>query len=224
MFINLVFSVALPVLVLSKLSSPDRLGALPALFLALSFPLGYGVWDFLQRRRFNFIVAIGLASTLLTGGFAIMQADGIWFAIKEASVPLVIGLMVALSQRSKRPMVREFIYNDQILNVAKIDSALDERGVRVEFNTIVERAGWLIAASFLCSAVLNFLLARWIITAPGGSEEFNQQFAKMNLLSWPIIVIPSMVMMVGALWMLLGGIKRLTGLTLDEVLNAQPSK
>lgn len=224
MFINVVFSVALPVLVLSKLSSPDRLGALPALFLALSFPLGYGVWDYLQRRRFNFIVVIGLASTVLTGGFAVMQADGIWFAIKEASIPLVIGLMVALSQRSKRPMVREFIYNDQILNVAKIDTALKERGARAEFNAIVERAGWLIAASFLCSAGLNFLLARWIITAPGGSEEFNQQFAKLNLLSWPVIVIPSMVMMAGALWMLLGGIKRLTGLTLDEVLNVQPSK
>lgn len=224
MFANLICSVALPALVLSKLSAPERLGALPALFLALAFPLGYGAWDYVRRRRFNFVVAIGVASTLLTGGFAIARVDGFWFAVKEASVPLVIGVMVAISQRGPRPLVREFIYNDQVIDTARIDAALEAKGERAAFDALLSRAARLIIASFLISAALNFFLARWLITAPGGTEQFNEQLAKMNLLSWPVIALPSMGMMMWALWSLLGGIKRLTGLEIDQILHAKPAK
>src|SRR5690606_21392684 len=120
----------------------------------------YGIWDFVQRKKFNFIAGIGFASTLLTGGFALAKLDGLWFAVKEASVPLVIGLMVLLSMKSRRPLIREFIYNDQVIDVPKIDAALDARGVRADFERLLARAGWLVVASFMVSAVLNFVLAR----------------------------------------------------------------
>jgi hypothetical protein len=46
----------------------------------------------------------------------------------------------------------------------------------------------------------------------------------MQWMSWPVIVVPSMGMMMFALWRLLGGIKRLTGLELEEVFHAQAAK
>jgi hypothetical protein len=42
--------------------------------------------------------------------------------------------------------------------------------------------------------------------------------------SWPVIVIPSMAIMMVTLWMLLGGIKKMTGLELDDVLHGAPAK
>ena len=220
LLINLVCTIAVPSLILSKLSDPARLGPELALVVALAFPLGYGVWDFAKRRKFNFVAGIGFASTLLTGGFALAKADGIWFAVKEASVPAVIGLMVLLSTKSKRPLIREFIFNDQVIDIARVDAALEAHGARPAFEKLLAIAGRRVTASFFLSAILNFLLARWCLTAPAGSELFNDQLAKMNILSWAVIVIPSTGMMMWALWGLMAGIKDLTGLGMEDILHS----
>ncbi len=222
LLLNLVCNIAAPALVLSKLSAPERLGPEVALVVALAFPLGYGVWDFNRRRAFNFVAGIGFVSTLLTGGFGLAKLDGMWFAIKEASVPAVIGMMVLLSTKSKRPLIREFIYNDQVIDVPKVDAALDERGAQGAFAQLLARAGWWVTGSFFISAGLNFALARWMLTAPAGTVEFNEQLGRMQWMSWPVIVLPSMAMMMAALWGLLNGIKRLTGMELEQVFHAPP--
>jgi hypothetical protein len=160
---------------------------------------------------------------LVTGGFGLAKLDGMWFAVKEASVPAVIGLMVLLSTKSKRPLIREFIYNDQVIDVAKVDAALEARGEQLSFARLLARAGLWVTTSFFVSAGLNFALARWILTAPAGSVEFNEQLGRMQWLSWPVIVLPSMVMMMMTLWWLLNGIKRLTGLELEQVFQTPPS-
>lgn len=221
LLLNLACNIAAPALILSKLSTEERLGPVLGLVVALIFPLGYGVWDAISRRKFNFIAGIGFASTLLTGGFGLAKLDGIWFAVKEASVPLAIALMVMLSMKSKRPLVREFIYNDQVIDIPKVDAALAERGAQASFEKLLAQAGWLVTASFFVSAALNFVLARWVLTAPAGTPEFNAQLGKMQWLSWPVIVLPSVAMMMFALWRLLGGIKQLTGLELEQVFHAQ---
>ena len=51
LFLNLACTIAVPALILSKLSAPERLGAATALVVALAFPLGYGAWDFIQRKK-----------------------------------------------------------------------------------------------------------------------------------------------------------------------------
>ena len=40
----------------------------------------------------------------------------------------------------------------------------------------------------------------------------------MTLLSYPVIAIPSMVMMIGIFWFLWRTVNRLTGLSLEEVM------
>lgn len=222
--VNLVCTIAAPALILSKLSAPERLGPVLALLIALAFPIGYALWDFAKRKKVSFVAGIGFVSTLLTGGFGLAQVDGIWFAVKEASVPLAIGLMVVLSMKSRRPLIREFLYNDQVIDVSKVDEALDARGQRAAFDRLLARASWMVVASFLISSALNFLLARWILTAPANSPEFTAQLGKMQAWSWPVIVVPSTGMMMWALWKLLAGIKSLTGLGTEEIFHAPQEK
>jgi hypothetical protein len=45
----------------------------------------------------------------------------------------------------------------------------------------------------------------------------------MHIWSLPVIVVPSMAMMMLVLWRLLGGITALTGLTLDDIFRAGPA-
>ncbi len=224
LLINLVFNILIPTLVLSKLSTEARLGPVVGLMVALAFPLGYGVWDFLERRKTNFISILGFTSVLLTGGLGLMQVSGMGFAIKEAAVPAVIGLAVMISLKTKTPLVRTMLYNDQVIDVERVDAVLALKGNRRDFDRLMVEASWLLSISFLVSAALNFALARYLLKSPAGTAEFNAELGKMHFLSWPVIVIPSMAMMMFALWRLLGGIKRITGLDMDSIFKTPPPK
>ncbi|MEX2044172.1 MAG: MFS transporter, partial [Opitutus sp.] len=50
LLLNLVCNIAVPTFVLMKLSGEQRLGPVWALLLALSFPLGYGLYDYAARK------------------------------------------------------------------------------------------------------------------------------------------------------------------------------
>jgi hypothetical protein len=222
--VNLVCNVALPTLILMKLSKAEYLGPKLALLTALAFPIGYGIYDFAARRTFNFLSVLGFAATLATGGLALLKLEPLWFAVKEAVVPSLIGLVVVVSHWAGRPLVRSMLFNEQVLNVGKIEAAIVERGQQKAFAGLLWQSSGLLAASFVLSAVLNFALARFIITAMPDTELFNEQLGRLTGWSWPVIVLPSMAMMMFALWRMLKGVERLTGLPMDDLFQAPPEK
>jgi hypothetical protein len=224
LWLNLICNVGIPTAILTWGSGARALGPKWGLLVALAFPAGYGVYDFIRCKRLNFISAIGFASVLVSGGFGLLKLDGFWFAVKDAAIPGLIGIAVFVSTRTKSPLVEEMLYNPQIIDVARVDTALAQRGTRENFIQLMREASYLLTLSFLVSAVLNYFLARYLLRSPTGTEAFNAELAKMHLWNWPVIVVPSMAMMMYALWRLLGGIERITGLTLDEILHQPPAK
>lgn len=224
LIINLACNVGLPTLILTKFSGAAWLGPTWGLIIALSFPIGYGVQDFIRRRRCNFISVIGFASVLISGGFGLMRLDGFWFAVKEAAIPAIIGGAVLLSTRTKLPLVQEILYNPQILNIERIEAAMAERGTKSEFPKLMGTASRLLALSFFVSAVLNYALARYLLVSPTGTEAFNNELGTMHLWSWPVIVLPSMGMMMLALWRFIKGLQVSTGLKLDDLMNDPAAK
>ena len=67
-------------------------------------------------------------------------------------------------------------------------------------------------------------LARHLLRSPGGTPEFNAELAKMHWLAVPVIMVPSMAMMMVVFWKLMGGLTRLTGLTTDDIFRTAPAK
>ena len=59
--------------------------------------------------------------------------------------------------------------------------------LKKEFNRGLSVATYLLASSFFLSGVLNYLLAKAIITSQAGSIAFNQELGKLTALSFPII-------------------------------------
>ncbi len=222
--VNLVCNVVLPTLILMKLSKPEYLGPKLALLTALAFPVGYGLYDLATRRTFNFLSALGFTATLATGGLALLKLDPFWFAVKEAVVPSLIGLTVLVSHMVGRPLVRSMLFNEQVLNVGKIEATIVERSQQKAFAGLLWQSSGLLAASFALSAGLNFALARFLITAQPDTELFNEQLGRLTAWSWPVIVVPSMAMMMFALWRLLKGVERLTGLPMDELFQESVAK
>jgi len=224
LLLNLVCNVAVPTAIQTWGSGDRGLGPKWGLVVALMFPLGYGLYDFAVRRRFNFISALGFTSVLITGGFGLMKLDGFWFAVKDGTIPALIGLAVLASMGTKAPLVEELLFNPQVIDVPRVDAALAERNSRPAFACLMKGSSHLLALSFFLSAGLNYGLARLIITGQPGTELFVQQLAKMHWASLGGAVLPAMAIMLFAVWRMFKGLEHLTGLTMDEILKQQPEK
>jgi hypothetical protein len=220
LLVNLACNIALPTFVLMKLSSENRLGPMWGLVVALAFPVTYGVYDRIARKKTNFLSILGLVSVLLSGTMGLAKIGGLGFAIKDAVLPTVMGLAVLLTLRSKQPLVREIFFNESIVDVPRVESALAERGGREKFEGLLRRASVWLALTFIASAPVNFALARYILTSPPGTPEFNAELGKMHWVGPLVIAVPSMVAMMVVFWKLFAGLSELTGLTQDEIFKA----
>lgn len=219
LWINLLCNAVFPAVVLSTLSKEHRLGPMWALVVALSLPLGYGIYDLIARRKWNIFSVIGVVSTALTGGLGLFKLSGVWFAVKEAAVPLVLGAAVPLSLRTRQPLVRVLICNDQVLNMPKVEAALEATGRQADFAQLLGRVSWILASSFGLSAILNFFLALWILKSPSGTPAFAEELGRLTALSYPVITIPSMAVMLVGMWKLIVGLERLTGLKGEDLFH-----
>jgi hypothetical protein len=216
--VDLLVSLIIPSLILMKLSGESGLGADGALLLALSFPLLWGSFELIKYRKFNFIALLGLISVLLTGGIGLLKLDNQWLAIKEAAIPCVIGIAVLVSTYTRYPLIRTLLFNKNVLNVDKIHERLEQAGNTQQFETRLLRATYWLSSTFFFSSAMNYILAKWIVVSPAGSEAFNAELGRMNLLSYPMIAIPSMVMLMAIFYYLWRTIHGLTGLKLEEVM------
>lgn len=211
-------TILVPAIVLMQLSSEQRLGPMPALFLALAFPVSWGLWDAFRRRKLNWLAVLGVVSTLLTGGIGLLKLDAQWLAVKEAAVPGLIGLAVLASLATSKPLIRLLVFNDNIFDVERVRAALAARNNVVPFELKLRQGTLLLACTFFFSSVANYFLARWVVTSPAGSEAFNQELGRLTLLSYPVIALPSMAMMIALLLWLAKGARQLTGLDLSDML------
>lgn len=219
--IELLITLIIPSVILMKFSGPGELGTVNALLLALAFPLAWGARDLLTRKKFNVFAALGLVSITLTGGIGLLQLDTQWLAIKEAAIPGLIGLAVAVSAHTRYPLVRVLLYTPALMDVARIQARLTERGNQAAFESRLKIATWMLAGSFLFSSVMNYFLATWIVVSPSGTPAFNEELGRLTLLSYPMIAVPSMVILMGALYYLARSIRELTGLTLTDALKGK---
>jgi len=216
--IEMLITLILPSFILMKLSGPEDLGALNALLLALAFPLFWGAWSLFRERKVNMLAVLGLCSILLTGGIGVLQLDPQWLAVKEAAIPGLIGLAVVVSAFTGKPLVRVLLLSPALINVELIQENLQQRGNTLAFDARLKVATWMLAGSFLFSSVMNYFLATWIVTSPAGSQAFNEELGHMNLLSYPVIILPSMLIMLALFYYLARSLNQLAGLKLSEAL------
>jgi intracellular septation protein A len=218
--LELVFNIIIPSLILMKLSGPEYLGTVVGLIVALAFPVSYAIYDFIRVRSLNFISLLGFLSTLLTGGIALFELNVEWLAIKEAAIPAAIGIVVLLSGFFGKPLLAKLLLNPAIFKIDAVYDALDQSNNTEQFKQKINNTNLVLAMTFVFSSTMNYVLAKWIVTSPAGTTEFNEQLGEMTLLSYPVIVVPSLIMMCGILFYVVKTITKLTGMKFDEMLNS----
>lgn len=242
---NILINVLIPVMILSYLSKDSALqeqlgkeakfwhiGPLNAIIIALALPLGYGVWHFVKTRKFNFFSGLGLFSVLLTGGLTlylwnkdgtVKEHAGLLFGIKEAVIPLALGIAVLLSQKSATPLLNVFLYNDSLFDIPKIERTVDDKDARPGYRTVIKEATLLFSFSFLISSLLNLFLALWFFrgfdrSAVDALENYNAIVGKLTGWGFAVIGLPLLVFLYLTLMRLLKGLRRITGLKDEELM------
>lgn len=190
-----------------------------ALVVALAFPLIYGGMDLVRNQKFNFIAALGFISVLLTGGIGLLELDTRWLALKEALIPGLIGLTVLGSTFTRYPLMQKLILNDTVLNLSLINQRLKQNGQSSAFERCLMRSNYLFASTFAFSSAMNYFLATWIVTSPAGTPAFNEELGKMTLYSYPMIAIPSMLMMFGIFYYIWRQVRAMTSLETEQIFH-----
>ena len=215
---DLLLGIVIPSVILMKFSADDALGARNALIEALAFPVTYGLYELIRYKVTNYIALLGFVSVLLTGGIGLLELDSRWLAIKEAAIPGILGTAVLISVWINRPLIKVLVYNPKIFNTYKINQILEQKGLSTSFEKRLLNATYWLSGTFYFSAVMNYILATIIVTSPSGSSEFNEELGRLTLLSYPVIAIPSMLMMLAIVYFLWRSAHTLTGLKLEEML------
>ena len=242
---NVLVNVLIPVLALSYLSKdpefqraigkavqPWHIGPVKALMVALAFPIAYGIRHFIKTRKANFFSALGLFSVLLTGGLTIFlwNEDGtikpngdVLFGLKEASIPLILGIAVIGSHFTSTPLIRTFLYSDTMFDIARIEKEIDAHNARPDYVKIIFQATLLFAASFFISALLNFGLAVHFLgdldpSAPNARVLYNGQVAKLTGWGFAVIGLPMLIFLFITLRRMITQLSRLTGLKEEEIM------
>jgi len=242
---NILINVIIPVLVLSFLSKDPaiqeklgksaqlwHIGPLYAMMVALALPLAYGIWFFAQTRKPNFFSALGLVSILLTGGLtlylwnqdgSVKHNAGLLFGLKEASIPLVLGIAILTSARTTNPLLNVFLYNDSVFDIPKIESKVAELGKTADYqNLLLQSTRWF-SASFFLSSLMNLGLALWFFrtfdhTAIDALEKYNEIVGQLTGWGFAVIGVPILVCIIVIMKHLLKGLNRLTGMHDGELM------
>lgn len=221
-WVNIILNVALPSILLSKGGKWFGLDPALVLIIALFFPVAYGIYDFATRNKVNLFSIIGFVSVLITGAIGLIEnVPTKWYAIKEAAVPLLFGLAILISTKTKKPLVRSLLYSPEMFDVPLIEASIEDKGTRTQFEKTIAVVTWWLIGSFVLSAILNYFLASYLVVSESGSEAWNEEVGKMTAWSYPVIVIPSMAVMMVALMKLVKGIEACTGHTMEDVLHPE---
>ena len=217
-FGNLIFNIAIPVLIMTYASSEEYLGPAWSIVVALAFPLTYGLIELKKTKKVNLFSVLGIVSVLLTGGISLLKLPAEYMAIKEASIPAAIGLAVLITQFTKKPLVKALILSDALVDWDKLNAKLSEKDAIDLFNAKVAISSYIVAGSFFLSATLNYGLAKWILVSEPGTSAYTEELGRMTALSYPVIVIPSMILLITALVYLFKQISKVTGDPVEEYL------
>ncbi|MDH4468429.1 MAG: hypothetical protein QE271_10245 [Bacteriovoracaceae bacterium] len=226
-FIELIFNVVIPTFIMTKgtkyLGNPTI-----SLLVALCFPLGFLLFDLAKNKKWNFFAIIGLCSILLTGGLALFKVPYDWYPWKEALVPLLIGIFVLYSSFTVKPLIHMILFNPAMMDTEKLEVLMNDASMKQKIDHHLKISTIYFSLSFFLSSLLNYVLAvRVFVAIPSDlttaiqEQMLNDQIAEMHIKSNLVIVLPCMVATVLVLIYLFYGLKKISGLGMNELMRTK---
>jgi len=214
LFVNILINIFIPYLILTK--GNNYIQPLYVLLIALLFPLSFLLFYMIKRNKLSFFSLIGIFSLLSTGIIGILELDLKYLILKEAGIPLLIAFIIILSNKTKYPLFEKFL--QEIFYFNKIYSSFKNKKDKNIFIKKIKILSYFLALSFLISSILNYILVKMIVKSQPGTSFFNEEIAKVTALSFPVIAIPSIIILSVLLTIIILDVKKYTNLELKNII------
>ena len=218
--VSILINVIIPVVILTFLSKEKYLGPVWALVVGLAFPIAYGLRTLIRDRKTDFMSLIGIISVTLTGVFGILKLPPEYIAIKEAAIPLIIGIVIVASLKTPFPLIKKILMTESLFDVEKLTTSLKEKGNEAEFEKRLVGLTWGFASSMFLSSGLNYALAKIVLKSEPGTEAYTAELGKMTGLGHVVVLVPCMIIMIWVMNKLFNTLTELAGEKLDDLLAA----
>ena len=184
------------------------------------FPVGFGVWCWRKKLGWNVFSTIGLVTILLSGGLGLLNLNAFWFSVKDVAMSVAIGAAFPLSHYWGRPLINAMFLQPHLMQMARLEAALEVGERRREFNREMFKGSWMIGLGMVGSAVVNFYLDMYLLRGKEpGSVAFVKGISTINWVSTIVLGVPLMVVMLAVFVWLLRRMQQITGLRKDELMH-----
>lgn len=201
LILDIVIGAVIPILVLGFLSEP--LGAVTAYLIAALIPVGWVALDLLLiTRRFNFITSYTGLLALVRGLLAFWFVDGWQFALKDTAGGIMACLIMAGTIVAGRPMMQLFWHQGVQPDTLEREAAFVALAAEPPVRRALVGGTLLMLAAMALSSAANFLLNLWIVTAPFGTDLFNQQVAQVNAITRIALNVVELLGYAAAFWLM----------------------
>lgn len=214
--VSAIINIFIPVAILLGLSNDDRLGAIPALLLAIGIPAATGIYQLARERKVDASAILGVVSVLLTGVIGVFELSTRLFALKEAAIPIGFAVVLIGSNFTRYPI--STLLADMVQRRDRVQAHLTTPEVKAEYHAHLQAIGRVWAGIMILSGVLKFILASLVVTSPAGTEAFNHDLAFYELVQLPTTFTLTGVLILSLIWYVVTGTSRITGLTPGEIL------
>lgn len=210
-----------------------QIGPLWAMIIALSLPIGYGIYSLIVQKKFELMSAVGMTGIVLTGliSLFVINRDGHihtatpWlFAGKEALIPLFLAAAILASSRTATPLLKTFIYNPDVFDIGRIEQAVEQNGRSNDYDSLLMKSTWILAGTLVLSSAGNFLLSlrfmKPVLLVPVSEQQLQYNHAISNITWWGFLIIgvPLLAALLFILFDLVKKLGRITNLSRDQIL------
>lgn len=213
-WVEIVCTVVAPTAVL--LGAGSWLGPKLALVVALAFPLVFSAASIAREGRPSSLGILSVVGVVVSGGIGLLELDPVWFAVKEAAIPLAFAGIIAGTVVTGAPLVG--IVMDRVLDPDRVGPALGEPSAAAGYTAAVRRATFELALVTAASGVASFLLARLMVGADPATDAFARELGRYTGASFVAVTLPTMGASVWVVSRALRAVERAVGLPIEELV------
>lgn len=211
-FFDLIFSIIIPAFILTKGKNYLTMLTPVELFIfALSFPILYGLYDFISSKNFNVISLAGFFNVMLTGGVGLLEATKPIIILKETGFPFVLGVLLLVFNHKVFNFIKE--HADEMLDVKKIK----EHTTSIFYNSWLNKISKRVIYPFFLSALLNGIITYIIIQSAPGTQAFNEEIAQLLLWGFLGVALPCLIVTMVVLIISFKELEKETTLSFNEL-------
>jgi len=214
--LQIIVNFALPIFILNRFSAESSLGPTKSFLLALSFPVILEIYSIIKRRKVSTISLLAIGGILATGLISLLGLSEDWLAIRRSVPYFIAGLVILASTLLKRPLINLLL--QKIFNMDTITEHARKKKTLVVMKAKLKIVSYFLVGLFFTIAVASYFLTRIVIDGPANTADFNQDFARLRILSLLIVTLPMFVGIAGIVFYIMQLMEKATGLDNERLM------